>query len=67
MDRHAYATSLTDAERTLIRPLLPPESRTGRTRCHTLRTLLDAIFYTVRAWHAWRFLPQEWQHVYLLP
>jgi putative transposase len=39
---------------------LPPESRTGRPRRHPLRTLLDAIFYAVRAGHAWRLLPQEW-------
>jgi transposase len=60
MDTHPYATSLTDSEWALIRPLLPPESRTGRPRRHHLRTLLDAIFYAVRAGHAWRFLPQEW-------
>jgi len=47
-------------EWTLIRPLLPPESRTGRPRRHHLRTLLDAIFYAVRAGHAWRLLAQEW-------
>ncbi|HEY7092514.1 MAG TPA: IS5 family transposase [Ktedonobacterales bacterium] len=60
MDTHTYATSVTDAEWAVLRPLLPPESRTGRPRRHPLRTLLDAIFYAVRAVHAWRLLPQEW-------
>jgi transposase len=60
MDTHPYATCLTDAEWALIRPLLPPESRTGRPRRHNLRTLRDAIFYAVRAGHAGRLLPQEW-------
>lgn len=60
MDTHPYATSLSDREWELVRPLLPPDASTGRPRRHHLRTLLDAIFYAVRAGHAWRFLPQEW-------
>jgi putative transposase len=60
MDTHAYSTTLTDAEWELVRPLLPPPSGTGRPRQHSLRRLLDAIFYAVRAGHAWRLLPYEW-------
>jgi putative transposase len=60
MDTHPYTTSLSDSEWELVRPLLPPEARTGRPRRHSLRTLLDAIYYAVRAGHAWRLLPQEW-------
>ncbi|HET8908031.1 MAG TPA: IS5 family transposase [Ktedonobacterales bacterium] len=60
MDIHPYSTTLTDPEWELVRPLLPQEPRTGRPRQHSLRTLLDAIFYAVRAGHAWRLLPQEW-------
>jgi putative transposase len=60
MDTHPYSTTLTDAEWEIIRPLLPAPPRTGRPRQHSLRTLLDAIFYAVRAGHAWRLLPQEW-------
>ncbi len=43
-----YATDLTDAEWTLIQPLLPPEAPTGRPRVHSLRTILNAIFYQPR-------------------
>lgn len=55
-----YATDLTDAEWTLVRPLLPLDAPTGRPRLHSLRTILNAIFYQLRTGGAWRFLPQEW-------
>ena len=55
-----YASDLTDAEWTLLEPLLPPESPVGRPRRHSLRTILNAIFYQLRTGGAWRFLPQEW-------
>ena len=55
-----YATDLTDGVWTLLRPLLPAEAHTGRPRLHSPRTLLNAIFYVLRAGCAWRFLPQEW-------
>jgi putative transposase len=60
MVTHPYATSLSDTEWELERPLLPADASTGCPRRHSLRTLLDAIFYAVRAGHAWRLLPQEW-------
>ena len=62
MDTHLcrYATDLTDAEWHLIRPLLPAQAHTGRPRRHSLRTILNAIFYQLRTGGAWRFLPQEW-------
>jgi putative transposase len=55
-----YASDLTEAEWTLIEPLLPPQAPTGRPRMHSLRTILNAIFYQLRTGGAWRFLPQEW-------
>jgi transposase len=55
-----YASDLTDAEWTLLEPLLPPESPVGRPRLHSLRIVLNAIFYELRTGGAWRFLPQEW-------
>lgn len=60
MSTQLYATDLTDAEWALIQPLLPVPSHTGRPRLHSLRTLLNAIFYQLRTGGAWRFLPQEW-------
>jgi putative transposase len=55
-----YASDLTDAEWALLEPLLPPESPVGRPRLHSLRIILNAIFYELRTGGAWRFLPQEW-------
>jgi len=59
-----YASDLTDAEWTLLEPLLPPESPIGRPRLHALRTIrnaiCNAIFSQLRTGGAWRFLPQEW-------
>jgi putative transposase len=60
MSTQVYATDLTDAEWTLIQPLLPTPSHTGRPRQHPWRTILNAIFYQLRTGGAWRFLPQEW-------
>jgi transposase len=40
---------------------------TGRPRLHTLREILDAIFYVVRSACAWRLLPHDfppWKTVY---
>jgi putative transposase len=55
-----YASDLTNAEWVLLEPLLPPESPIGRPRVHSLRIILNAIFYQLRTGGAWRFLPQEW-------
>jgi putative transposase len=55
-----YASDLTDAEWTLLEPLLPPESPVGRPRLQSLRIILTAIFSQLRTGGAWRFLPQEW-------
>lgn len=55
-----YASDLTDREWALLEPLLPPESPVGRPRLHSLRIILNAIFYELRTGGAWRLLPQEW-------
>lgn len=59
-DSPLYASDLVAAEWHLIRPLLPPAASTGRPRVHSLRTIVNAIFYVLRTGCAWRFLPQEW-------
>ena len=47
-DAHPYATDLTDCEWTLVAPLLPAPSRTGRPWRWPLRTILDAILDVLR-------------------
>jgi putative transposase len=68
MATQTYLTDLTDAEWELLQSLLPDAvSRRGRPRRHSLRTILNAIFYVLRTGCAWRFLPTglpAWQTVY---
>jgi putative transposase len=65
--RRPYLTDLSDAEWTYLKDHLPIPKATGRPRVHTLREILDAIFYVVRSGCAWRLLPHDfppWRTVY---
>ena len=67
MSRRAYPTDLSDAEYAILEPHLPPPRARGRPRLHSIREILDAIFYVIRGGGAWRLLPHEfpsWQTVY---
>lgn len=67
MPRHRYPSDLTDAEWTVLEPLLPPAKPGGRPRCHALRDIVDALRYVLRGGIAWRALPQTyppWKTVY---
>jgi putative transposase len=57
--RKTYPTDLSDAEWECIEPHLPTPRAAGRPRRHSLREILDAIFYLVRSGCAWRLLPHE--------
>ena len=60
-------TDLSDAEWECIEGLLPTPQNEGRPRLHSLREILNAIFYVVRSGCAWRLLPHEfppWKTVY---
>jgi putative transposase len=57
--RRAYQTDLSDAEWACIEPHLPTPRAPGRPRVHTLREILNAIFYIVRSGCAWRLLPHD--------
>jgi putative transposase len=62
-----YPSSLTDAEWACVQRYLPPETRRGRPRTHSLRDILDAIFYILRTGCPWRYLPANfppWQTVF---
>jgi putative transposase len=59
MMRRAYQTDLSDAEWACIEPYLPAPGAPGRPRVHTLREILNAIFYVVKSGCAWRLLPHE--------
>src|SRR5438477_13145769 len=63
-----YATNLRDADWDLIEPMLPQEKPGGRKRTTSLRGVVNAIWYIVRAGCAWRLLPKgcfpPWETVY---
>src|ERR687893_224239 len=57
--RRPYPTDLSDAEWFCMEPYLPTPKAPGRPRVHSLREILNAIFYIVRSGCAWRLLPHE--------
>jgi putative transposase len=62
-----YPSDLSDAEWDCLQRYLPPLPRCGRPRTHSLRSILDAIFYVLRTGCAWRYLPcnfPPWQTVF---
>jgi putative transposase len=65
--RRTYLTDLSDAEWEYIEGLLPTPQNEGRPRLHSLREILNAIFYVVKSGCAWRLLPHDfppWKTVY---
>jgi len=62
-----YWSERSDAEWELLPPLLPPPAVRGRPRRHSLRQILNALLYVVRAGGPWRLLPHDlppWKTVY---
>jgi putative transposase len=57
--RRDYQTDLSDAEWALIEHHLPVPRAPGRPRIHSLREILDAVFYAVRGGCPWRLLPHD--------
>jgi putative transposase len=67
MTRQPYATDLTDAEWRQLAPHVPPAKVGGRRRHHSVRDILNGIFYILRSGCAWRLLPHDlppWKTVY---
>lgn len=65
--RQAYPTDLNDTEWQEILPYLPEDKPTGRPREHSLREILNAIFYITRSGCSWRMMPHDlppWKTVY---
>ena len=60
MGRKRYTTDLTDAQWKLVEPLLHEQHAPARwNRDHSLRDLLDAVFYRLRTGCQWRNLPGD--------
>jgi putative transposase len=67
MTRQTYSTDVTDSEWNYLEPHLPAPKSGGRPRRHTVRAILNAIFYVLRSGCAWRLLPHDlppWKTVY---
>ena len=63
-----YPSSLTDAQWSLIEPMLPTPKKRGRPLTDR-RIIIDAIFYILKGGVQWRMLPSHfppWQTVYHL-
>ena len=58
-----YASDLTDAEWSVVAPLLPGRSRVGRPRKVDLRDVWEAIQYIASAGCAWSLLPKDFPPV----
>jgi hypothetical protein len=59
MMRRAYQSDLSDAEWAYLEPHLPAPKPGGRSRVHTVREILDTVFYVVRGGCAWGLLSHK--------
>ena len=62
-----YPSSLTDTGWACVQKYLSLGTRRGRPRTHTLRDILEAIFYVLRTGCPWRYLLANfppWQTVF---
>ena len=68
MKRRRYPTDLSDDEWRCICAHLPEPTGWGRPRLHSLRAILDAVFYVLKSGCPWRLLlPRDfppWKTVY---
>src|SRR3712207_4467184 len=66
--RKPYPTDLSDTQWSRLRSYLPTPNAQGRPRTHSLRDVLDAIFfYVLKSGCHWRLLPHDfppWPTVY---
>ncbi len=54
-----YPTDLTDAEWSLIGPLIPPAKRGGNKRTVTIREVVNGLMYLLGTGCQWRALPKD--------
>ena len=54
-----YPTDLTEAEWTLLAPLIPASKPGGRPRTTDMREVINAIFYILQGGCQWRMLPTD--------
>ena len=54
-----YPTDLTEAEWTILAPLIPAAKPGGRPRTTDMREVVNAILYSLRSGCQWRMLPKD--------
>ena len=54
-----YPSDLTNAEWSLVEPLIPPAKRGGRKRSVDVREVLNTIFYVLSTGCQWNALPKD--------
>lgn len=54
-----YPSDLTDAEWSLIEPVIPPARRGGRRRSVNLREVVQGLLYILETGCGWRHLPKD--------
>ena len=59
MPADAYPSDLSDAEWSILQPLLVPTTQAGHPQLFELRRIGDAVFYLLRTGCQWRALPRE--------
>jgi hypothetical protein len=57
--RKPHPTDLSDVQWIYIEPHMPTPIGHGRPRIHSLREILNAIFYVLRSGCQWRLLPHD--------
>lgn len=66
-NRLRYGSDLTDSERAILFPFLPPEVECGRKRAYPMREIVNGICYEFRGGIGWRMMPKSfppWRTVY---
>jgi transposase len=58
-DKLRYPSDLTDAEWTLVEPLIPPAKHGGRDREVDLREVVNGIMYVLSTGCQWRYIPKD--------
>jgi putative transposase len=57
--RKPYRTDLSDAQWTIIKPLIPPPKPGGRPRATDVREVLNTLLYQARTGCQWELLPHD--------
>jgi transposase len=58
-DKLRYPSDLTDAEWTLVEPLIPPAKHGGRKRKVDVREVLNGLMYVLSTGCQWRYIPKD--------